>query len=317
MKLGLISPKASIWIRVSAFVGAVCFNASAIGSDKIRLKGSVKIDGSSTVFPITEAIAEEYQNHQPRVKVTIKVSGTGSGFAKFVTQEIDISNASRKIKEKEVKKAKKVGLEYKEIAVAFDGITMVVSKKSPIDTMSYEDLKKLWEPNSKVNNWKDLNSSWPDGKIKLYGPGPENGTFDYFSKAVMGKSKRHRSDYTMTEDDNTTVRGVEQDPFAIGYFGYSYYYENRDRLKAVKILGKGRTTAVAPSMETIEDGSYPLARPIFIYVSKASAQRPEVADFVRFYLKKAPEIASQVGYVPLSQKAYDKALADFNSWRKM
>ena len=258
-----------------------------------KLKGKVLIDGSSTVFPITEAVAEEYRSVQPRVRVNIGVSGTGGGFKKFIAKETDINDASRKIKDKEKILAKQYGIDYHVIPVAFDGITVVVNPKNDWATdITAEELKKIWDRESKVVTWADVRKGWPARKIKLYGPGTDSGTFDYFTKAINGKSGRSRSNYTKSEDDNVLVRGVEGDLDAMGYFGYAYYKENMKKLKAVAVNG------VRPNPETIAKMSYkPLSRGIYIYVNSASYKRPEVKSFVDFYAKVLPEVVPEVGYV--------------------
>lgn len=277
-----------------------------------KLKGKVIIDGSSTVFPITEAIAEEYRNEEPRVRVIVGVSGTGGGFKKFIAGSIDINDASRTIKDKEIKKAKKVGISYFEIPVAYDGITVVINKENTWATsITVKELNKIWKSGSTVKTWKDVRESWPDKKIKLYGPGTDSGTFDYFTKAINGKSHSSRANYTMSEDDNVLVTGVKSNKYAMGYFGYSYYKENKDKLKALPI--DSINGIVSPTVKTINDGSYhPLSRPIFIYVSRNSLKKLQVKSFVSFYMKKAAEIVEEVGYVPLSKNDYKKSLDQVN-----
>ncbi len=277
------------------------------------LKGKVSIDGSSTVYPITEAVAEEFRTVHPRVRVTVGVSGTGGGFKKFLSNSIDINDASRSIKEKEIKKAAKKGIDYLEIPVAYDGITIVVNKKNSwASEISTKELKKIWKPGSKVKTWKDIRSSWPDKKIKLYGPGTDSGTFDYFTKAINGKSRASRSNYNMSEDDNVLINGVSGDKYALGYFGFAYYIENKSKLKALKISHKGQSNA--PTFKTINDGSYkPLSRPIFIYVNIASLKRKEVKTFVEFYIEQAGNLVQEVGYVKMPKDIYAKYLAKVKS----
>ena len=273
-------------------------------STAIALKGKVSIDGSSTVFPITEAVAEEFQKIEPRVKVTIGVSGTGGGFKKFLNGSIDINDASRKIKPKEMKLAHKKNIDYLEIPVAYDGITVVVNKENSwANDISTAELKKIWSPNSKVITWKDVRPSWPNKKIKLYGPGPDSGTFDYFTKAINGKSHSSRSNYTMSEDDNVLVMGVTGDKYSLGYFGFAYYVANKKKIKALSIREKNGP--IAPTISTINLGTYsPLSRPIFIYIRKDSLKRAEVKSFVDFYLKVSPELVKETGYVPLPTDKY-------------
>jgi phosphate transport system substrate-binding protein len=271
---------------------------------KEKLKGNVRIDGSSTVFPITEAVAEEYRGAQPNVRVTVGISGTGGGFKKFYAGETDINDASRPIKDKEITKASEGGIEFIELPVAFDGISVVVNPQNDwVDHLTPEELHRLWMPGSTVKTWKDLRPEWPAEEIKLYGPGVDSGTFDYFTEAINGESQVCRADFTASEDDNVLVLGVAGDKNALGFFGFAYYVENKDQLKVVPVdNGNG---PVAPSMDSINNGSYaPLSRPIFIYVAKSAAARPEVKSFVEFYLENAPALVAEVGYVPLPEALY-------------
>ncbi len=281
---------------------AAVFLAGCSGSQGKRTK--VSIDGSSTVYPISQAVAEEFQNSHQGVFVTVGISGTGGGFKKFLAGETDINDASRPIKQKELQRAKEQNIQFIELPVAYDGLTVVINPKNDfVDYLTVEELKKIWEPGSKVRTWKDVRPQWPDREIKLYGPGTDSGTFDYFTEAVVGEAGESRSDYQASEDDNVLVTGVSSDVDALGYFGFSYYVENKDKLKAVPIDGgKG---PVAPSLETVKNGSYvPLSRPLFIYVSTRSLQRPEVAQFVQFYLDECPVLSKEVGYIPLSDAIY-------------
>ena len=277
----------------------------------------IKVDGSSTVFPITEAVAEEFQKSKKgAIKVTVGVSGTGGGFKKFCRGETDISDASRPIAKKEMDACKEAGIRYVELPVAFDALTVVVNPKNDwIKSMTVEELKKMWEPEAqgKIMKWSDVNPKWPNEKISLFGAGADSGTFDYFTDAINGKEKASRGDFTASEDDNVLVQGVSRDKHAIGYFGLAYYVENKDKLRAVPIVAKGATKSVEPSLETVMAGTYqPLARPIFIYVAEKSLAKPEVKEFVNFYLKNAPKLVKEVGYVPLSQAHYDQATKNFN-----
>jgi len=267
----------------------------------------IKIDGSSTVYPITEAVAEEFQKaKRGTVKVTVGISGTGGGFKKFSRGDTDISDASRPIVKKEMDACKEAGIEYIELPVAYDGIAVMVNPRNNwVTSMTPADLKKIWEPaaEGKVTRWNQVNPKWPDVPLKLYGPGVDSGTFDYFTEAIVGKSRASRGDFTASEDDNVLVQGIATDRGALGFFGYAYYAENTDKLKIVPIdAGKGLVT---PSENTIMGGTYePLSRPIFIYVNKKAAERPEVKEFVEFYLKHAPKLVKQVKYVPLPDRAY-------------
>jgi phosphate transport system substrate-binding protein len=278
----------------------------------------IQIDGSSTVFPITEAVAEEFQKAQKgKVKVTVGISGTGGGFKKFCRGETDISDASRPITSAEMKSCKEANIDYIELPVAFDALTVVINPKNDwASTMTVAELKKMWEPaaQGKVSTWNQVREKWPNAPLKLFGAGADSGTFEYFTEAVNGKAKATRGDFTASEDDNVLVQGVSSDRNALGYFGYAYYAENAKKLKAVAIdNGKG---AIAPSPKTVEDGTYqPLSRPIFIYVSKKSMDKPEVKQFVEYYMKNAPTLVKQVKYVPLPAKAYTMATEHFQKGR--
>ncbi len=296
-------------VTVAAVVASGCGGKGSTGGNtpsasddrpSERLTGTVKADGSSTVFPITEAVAEEFQKTQPNVRVIVGISGTGGGFKKFSAGETDISDASRAIKEPEKQACAAAGVEYLEFKVAYDGLAVVVNPQNNwVDSITVEQLKRIWEPNSSVKKWRDVDPKWPAEPIKLYGPGTDSGTFDYFTEAINGKEKSCRSDFTASEDDNVLVTGIAADKFALGYFGFAYYAENRTKLKLLAIdAGAG---PVKPSDETVRGGTYkPLARPLFVYVKKSSLARPEVAEFVRFYLANAKQLASDVNYVPVT-----------------
>jgi phosphate transport system substrate-binding protein len=265
---------------------------------------AVRVDGSSTVYPITEAVAEEFRAVQPDVRVTVGISGTGGGFKKFAAGEIDIADASRPIKPEEASAAQAAAIEYVELPIAYDGITMVVHPDNTfVDHLSIEELHKIWAPESTVKTWNEVRSSWPKEEIHLYGAGHDSGTFDYFTEVVNGKAQACRADYTASEDDNVLVQGVSGDKSSLGFFGFAYYAENQDKLRAVPIMTDAG--AVAPSHDTIANGSYkPLSRPIFIYVASKSAERPEVQSFTTFYLDNASKLVSQVGYISLSEALY-------------
>jgi len=291
---------------------------AALGTSIPAQAQIVKIDGSSTVYPITEAVAEEFQkSKQGKIKVTVGISGTGGGFKKFCRGETDISDASRPILEKEMKACAEAGIKYVELPVAYDALTVVINPKNTwIKEFKVEELKKMWEPTAqgKVTRWKQVNQAWPDRALKLFGPGADSGTFDYFTDAINGKEKASRGDFTASEDDNVLVQGVARDVGAIGYFGLAYYVENKDKLKAVPIVNKGSTQAVMPSLETVMDGTYqPLARPIFIYVSEKAMARPEVNEFVEYYLKHGAKLSKEVGYVPLGSQHYELAMKNFKA----
>jgi phosphate transport system substrate-binding protein len=280
----------------------------------------VKIDGSSTVYPVTEAVAEDFQKaKKQKVKVTVGISGTGGGFKKFCRGETDVSNASRPILKSEMADCQKAGVEYFELPVAFDAITVVVNPKNAfIKQLTIAEMKKMWEPGAqgKVTRWNQVNPAWPDQPLKLFGPGADSGTFDYFTEAVVGKSKSSRGDFTASEDDNVLVSGVSRDVNGLGYFGYAYYIENKDKLRAVPIVNE-KGQAVEPSMEAVLKGTYtPLARPIFIYVSARSLARPEVKEFVEYYLHNGAALAREVKYVPLPDSAYRTALQHVQKGKK-
>ncbi len=271
--------------------------------------GTIAVDGSSTVYPITEAVAEEFQKQSQGAMVTVGISGTGGGFKRFCKGETDISDASRPIKTKEIDQCFDNGVEYIELPVAFDGLAVVINPKNDwASTLTVADLKKMWSPEAqgKITSWKQVNPKFPDAPIKLAGPGTDSGTFDYFTEAVNGKAGASRGDYTASEDDNVLVQAVSSDVNGLGYFGMAYYEENKDKLKAAAIDGgKG---GVLPSPETVIDGSYqPLSRPLFIYVNKKSLDKPEVKAFVEYYLKEAKNLTKEVGYVPLPDEAYTYA----------
>ena len=276
------------------------------------LSGTIQIDGSSTVFPISEAVAEEFQNANSNVRVPVGTSGTGGGFKKFANKEIDISDASRPIKKSEAEACQKNGVEYIELPVAFDGLSVVVHPSNTwVDHLTVAELKKIWEPGSKVNNWSQVRTGFPNRPLKLYGAGTDSGTFDYFTDAIVGEEGASRSDFTASEDDNVLVQGVSGDESALGYFGYAYFEENKSKLKLVPI--DGGQGPVAPSPETINTGTYqPLSRPLFIYVRTDSAEKPEVQAFLKFYLSEGRELVRQVGYIPLPDKAYELAQARFD-----
>ncbi len=268
----------------------------------------VKIDGSSTVYPVTEAVAEEFQKANKGLKVTVGVSGTGGGFKKFCRGETDISNASRPILASEIEDCRKAGVEYFELPVAFDALTVVINPKNAwLKQATVAELKKIWEPaaQGKVMRWNQVNPTWPDQPIKLFGAGSDSGTFDYFTEAIVGKSKSSRGDYTASEDDNVLVQGVAGDVNAIGYFGFAYFAENTGKLKALPIVEKEGKAAVTPSEQTVISGTYqPLARPIFIYLNAKSLAKPEVKKFIDFYMAQGAKMAKEVKYVPLPAAIY-------------
>ncbi len=272
------------------------------------LTGMVTIDGSSTVFPISEAMAEEFQIANRGVRVTVGISGTGGGFKKFCSGEIDISDASRPIKQSEVELCRENGIDPMEIPVAWDGLTVVRNPANDWATcMTVDELKRVWQPGSSITHWNQVRSGWPEEEIKLYGPDTDSGTFDYFTKAIVGEEDASRDDYTASADDNVLVVGVAGDRGSLGYFGYAYYEESSDVLGAVAVdNGNG---CVLPDRETIENGTYaPLSRPMFIYTKAQALAKPQVRAFLQFYLDNAPTLVSEVGYVPLADQRYAELL---------
>ena len=305
-------------LKVAGIVAAVATSVALVVPEVKSQAGSlIKIDGSSTVYPITEAVAEEFQiEKQGAIQVTVGVSGTGGGFKKFCSGDeavrTHISNASRQIKDKEIALCEAAGVEYIEIPVAYDAITIVANPNNPIESMTVEELNAIWAPEAEgtITNWSQVNPAWPDAEISLFGPGADSGTFDGFTKKINGEEGASRTDYTPSEDDNVLVQGVSSDTNALGYFGYSYYEENQDKLKAIAI--DGGDGVVAPSVETVRNGYYkPLSRPIYIYVNAEAADQPEVAEFVEFYLSNAEGLVPEVGSVPLTPEDYQDGIARF------
>ena len=308
-------------LRAAALVVAICaILSSACGPGGTNApSGSgdsavIKIDGSSTVFPITEAVAEEFQREkQNKVQVTVGISGTGGGFKKFVRGEIDIADASRPILAEEMAQAKANGIEFLELPIAFDAITVVVNPQNTwLDHMTVAELKKVWEPEAqgKITRWNQIRPEWPNEKIALFGAGADSGTFDYFTEAIVGKAKASRGDYTASEDDNVLVQGVEGNKYALGYIPYAYFAPHSSRMKAVSIeWDKNKVKGpVPPSPENVLAGTYnPLSRPLFIYVSRKSMDKPQVKEFVEFYLKGVPTLSKEVKYLPLPETAYQMA----------
>lgn len=300
-------------MKVSRLLSCSLMTAAMAAAGSIHAQSTVKIDGSSTVYPITEAVAEEFQKAKKgAVRVTVGISGTGGGFKKFCRGEIDMANASRPIAKKEMEACAAAGIKYVELPVAYDALTVVVHPSNTwAANLKPEQLKTMWEAvaQGKVGNWKQVDPAFPDLALKLYGPGADSGTFEYFTEAINGKAKSSRGDYTASEDDNVLVQGVSRDKGGLGYFGYAYYVENQGKLKGVSIWnGKA---FVAPSAATVEDGSYqPLARPIFIYVSAKSLERPEIKEFIGFYMKQGAKLTTEVKYVPLPAKVYEANIAN-------
>lgn len=303
-----------LWNKFNAFAAATAV-AVCLMPHGASAQSMIKIDGSSTVFPIAEAVAEEFQiSKRGKVRVTVGIAGTGGGFKRFCRGETDVSNASRPILKEEMESCRKAGVKYLELPVAFDALTVVVNPKNDwVKTLTVADLKKMWEPSAqgRVTRWNQIRPEWPNEPLVLYGPGADSGTFDYFTEAVNGKSKASRGDFAASEDDNVIVQGVESNKNALGYFGYAYYIANKARVRAAPVVNKAGKP-VMPSIEAVNDGSYePLSRPLFIYVSEAASQRPEVREFINFYLSEGAELAKEVGYVPLPDEAYRMAREHF------
>lgn len=274
--------------------------------------GKIYIDGSSSVYPLTEAVAEEFRHHKPDIRVTVGISGTGGGFKKFLRGETDISNASRPISPAELQESRENGIEFIEIPVCYDGMAVVVNPRNEfVDELTVEELRTVWAPESqgKVTRWSQVREGWPEQPLKLYGAGTSSGTFDFFTEAINGRAKSSRGDYTASEDDNVLVQGISSDPNGLGYFGLAYYRENQSKLKLVGIRVHAEAPLVYPSDSTVSEGIYqPLSRPEFIYVNKKALDKPYVQDFLRFYLANAAPLATEVGYVPLSERTYELCL---------
>lgn len=288
-----------------------------------KLTGSISVDGSSTVYPITEAVAEEFGAANPGVKVTVGESGTGGGFKKFSRAESDINDASRSIKPEEIEACKANGVSYIELEIAYDGLAILVNPKNTwVDHLTVAELRKIWEPDAqgKLKKWNQIRPNWPDKEIHLFGPGTASGTFDYFTEAIVGKAKSSRGDYTASEDDNVLVQGIASDELALGYFGIAYFEANKDKIKLIAVddekdeNGKG---PVFPSQETVKNKTYsPLSRPLFIYPNSKSLERPEVKAFVDFYIENGGPLAKEVGYIPLNADEYQVVKAKWEDFVK-
>lgn len=284
-------------------------SASKDSQEEAVLEGKVSGDGSSTVAPILEAVVEEYSTEQSKVQVTVGVSGTGGGFEKFIAGDTDFSNASRPIKEEEKQKLDEAGVEFTEFQIAYDGLSLVVNKDNDwVDSLTIEELKKMWIEDGTEKKWSDINPEWPDEKIVFYSPGTDSGTYDYFDEVVLDEADLVKS-AQLSEDDNVLVQGVQGDKNAIAFFGYAYYLANQDTLKVVKVEG------IEPTNETIESGEYsPLSRPLFVYAkNSAIKENPAFYDFMKYTIEKAGEMAEAVGYVSLPEEEYEKGLADLEA----
>jgi len=294
-------------LLVATLIALAMISGCVTGTGK-----EILVDGSSTVFPISQAVAEEFRKERPDVQVPVGISGTGGGLKRFVTGGIDVADASRRIKDSERDEAAANGIEYTEFTVAYDGLSIVVnSSNNFVFCLTTDELKRIWEPGSKLERWSQVRDGFPDRPLRLYGPDTDSGTFDYFTKAINGEEDASRSDYTASSDDNVLVQGVSGDQGSIGYFGFAYYTENREILKVLGV--DNGTGCVRPSVTTINDGSYsPLSRPMFIYVNNASLEHEYVQAFVRFYLSNATELAEEVGYVGLPDSEYQIQLDRLN-----
>ena len=304
---------ASLALSLFALPIALAASMQTSDADLSKLTGQIKVDGSSTVYPITEAVAEDFQAQAPKTRPTVGISGTGGGFKRFCSGETDISNASRPITQTEVKMAKSNKIEFVEIPIAFDGIAVVVNPANTwVTQLNVEQLKKIFTADSPAKKWSDLNPAWPGDTIKVFSPGTDSGTFDYFKEVTVGTSGKIRSDLSVSEDDNVLVTGVAGVKNAIGYFGFAYYIENASKLKLIPIDGgKG---AIAPSDKTIMDGTYsPLSRPLFIYVNVKSAARPEVAAFVDYFVLNTAALSKEVGYTALPALVQERVAANWKA----
>lgn len=292
--------KLSVAVAAALFVAACGGSTASPSASAAALTGEVAMDGSSTVYPAAEAIAEEFQNANPGVQVTVAFSGTGGGFKKFCAGETDASNASRPIKAEEAELCAAAGIEFIELKMALDALAVVVSKENTfVDCLTTDELKSIWDLGSVVETWRDVRASWPDEKIDLYGPGADSGTFDYFTEEINGEAKQSRSDFTQSEDDNVLVTGISGSQYALGYFGLAYVAENADKVRAVKV--DGGEGCAAPTPENVNNGTYtPLGRPLITYASVTALARPEVAAFFRFLLENTSELSVEVGYIAIS-----------------
>jgi phosphate transport system substrate-binding protein len=305
-RLLLLAPALAAALGLSACGSGDAGNSA---SDAPALSGEVLIDGSSTVFPIQEAVAEEFQAANPGVRVSVGISGTGGGFKRFCAGETDLSDASRPIKDSEREACAANGIEYTELPLAWDGLSVVTNPANDfVQCLTVEELRKIWEPNSTVKTWRDVRGEWPAEEIKLYGPGTDSGTFDYFTEAIVGEAGASRPDYQASEDDNILVQGIAGDLHSLGYFGYAYVSENQGRLKLLGV--DGGAGCVSPSDATIADGTYkPLSRPLYVYVKHAALARPEVKAYLEFTVQNARAVVPTTGYHPLTAEEYAADLA--------
>jgi len=308
--------KTNFLLIASVLLLGACGTQTSKKTDK--LTGAIAIDGSSTVYPITEAVAEDFRVSEPNVQVTIGISGTGGGFKKFGRGETDISDASRPIKDQEIKICEENNISYVELEVAYDGLAVLINPENNwVTSITVAELKKIWEPEAQgvIMKWNQIRAEWPNEEIHLYGPGVASGTFDYFTEAIVGKSGSSRGDFTASEDDNVLVQGIAGDKYGLGFFGLAYYKENKEKLALVAV--DGGNGPVDPSIETVSNGTYsPLSRPLFIYVNSSAAKKAEVQSFVNFYLQNAPALSAEVGYVPLPADLYKVESEKFATFLK-
>ena len=284
--------------------------STSITTNLINLKGTVEVDGSSTLAPLSEAVAEEFKKTYSKANILVGISGTGGGFKRFVIGEIDIADASRAIKDSEISQAKENGIDYVELRVGMDGLSVMVNPNNNfVNCLTLTELNLVWKPGSAVNNWNQLRSIFPNKKMRLYGPGTDSGTFGFFTEIINGEEGASRDDYTASEDDNVLVQGIAGDNYALGYFGYAYYLSNKDKLKVLGIDKEDGNGCIIPDSSTIESELYPITRPLYIYVNKFSYNtKPVVKEFVKFYMEQAAKLITEIGYVPVKDEEYKSNL---------
>ena len=285
-------------------------SSTSITTNSINLKGTVEVDGSSTLAPLSEAVAEEFKKTYSKANILVGISGTGGGFKRFVIGEIDISDASRAIKDSEISQAKENGIDYAELRVGMDGLSVMVNPNNNfVNCLTLTELNLVWKPGSAVNNWNQLRSTFPNKKMRLYGPGTDSGTFGFFTEIINGEEGASRDDYTASEDDNVLVQGIAGDNYALGYFGYAYYLSNKDKLKVLGIDKEDGNGCIIPDFSTIDSDLYPITRPLYIYVNKFSYNtKPVVKEFVKFYMEQAAKLITEIGYVPVKDEEYKSNL---------
>jgi len=285
-------------------------SSTSITTNSINLKGTVEVDGSSTLAPLSEAVAEEFKKTYSKANILVGISGTGGGFKRFVIGEIDIADASRAIKDSEISQAKENGIDYAELRVGMDGLSVMVNPNNNfVNCLTLTELNLVWKPGSAVNNWNQLRSTFPNKKMRLYGPGTDSGTFGFFTEIINGEERASRDDYTASEDDNVLVQGIAGDNYALGYFGYAYYLSNKDKLKVLGIDKEDGNGCIIPDFSTIDSDLYPITRPLYIYVNKFSYNtKPVVKEFVKFYMEQAAKLITEIGYVPVKDEEYKSNL---------